>query len=38
MSKQFDIKTYKTYFRLDARWGVVNLQPEMSGILLFGQP
>ena len=38
MSKQFDINTYKTKYRLDARWGVVNLAPEMSGIMLFGQP
>jgi hypothetical protein len=38
MSKQFDINTYKTKYRLDARWGVVNLCPEMSGIMIFGQP
>ena len=38
MTKQFDINTYKTKFRVDARWGVVNLAPEMSGIMIFGQP
>ena len=38
MSKQFDLKTFKTNYRVDARWGVVNLCPEMSGILLFDQP
>lgn len=37
MTKQFDINTYKTKFRLDTRFGVVNKAPEMSGILLFGQ-
>lgn len=35
--KQFDINTSKTFYRLDTFFGVVNLQPEMSGILLFGQ-
>jgi len=38
MSKQFDIKTYETFYRVDARWGVVNLCPEQSGILIFNQP
>ena len=37
MTKQFDINTYKTKFRLDTRFGVVNKAPEMSGILLFNQ-
>jgi hypothetical protein len=37
MTKQFDINTYKTKFRLDTRFGVVNKAPEMSGIILFGQ-
>jgi hypothetical protein len=27
----------KTKYRLDTLFGVVNKQPEMSGILLFGQ-
>ena len=37
MTKQFDIQTYTTKFRLDTRFGVVNKAPEMSGILIFGQ-
>jgi hypothetical protein len=37
MSKQFDINTYKTKFRMDTRFGVVNKAPEMTGILIFGQ-
>ncbi len=37
MSKQVDINTLKTKFRMDIRFGVVNKAPEMSGILLFGQ-
>lgn len=37
MTKQFDIKTMETFFRLDARWGVTMMQPEMAGIMLFNQ-
>ena len=37
MSKQYDINTYKTKYRWDVLFGVVNKQPEMSGILLFNQ-
>lgn len=37
MTKQFDINTYTTKYRLDTRYGVVNKAPEMSGILLFSQ-
>lgn len=37
MTKQFDIETYNTKFRLDTRFGVVNKAPEMSGILIFDQ-
>ncbi|WP_347270358.1 P22 phage major capsid protein family protein [Rhizorhabdus histidinilytica] len=37
MSKFFDIDTLKTKFRVDTLFGVVNKQPEMSGILIFGQ-
>jgi hypothetical protein len=37
MQKQYDINTMKTKYRLDTLYGVVNKQPEMSGILLFGQ-
>jgi hypothetical protein len=37
MQKQYDINTMKTKYRLDTLFGVVNKQPEMSGILLFSQ-
>lgn len=37
MTKQFDIDTLTTKIRLDTRFGVANVQPEMNGILLFGQ-
>lgn len=37
MQKQYDIKTMKTLFRWDCLFGVVNKQPEMSGIMLFNQ-
>ena len=37
LQKQYDINTMKTKFRLDTLFGVVNKQPEMSGIMLFGQ-
>lgn len=35
--KQYDIITSTTKYRVDTRFGVVNLNPEMSGILLFNQ-
>lgn len=35
--KWYDIKTAKTLYRLDTLFGVVNKQPEMSGLILFGQ-
>lgn len=35
MQKQYDINTMKTKFRLDTLFGVVNLQPEMNGIIMF---
>lgn len=38
MQKFYDINTMKTKYRLDTLFGVVNKQPEMSGVLLFGQP
>lgn len=38
MTKQFDIDTLETKFRLDTLYGVVNKQPEMSGVILFSQP
>lgn len=37
MQKFYDINTMKTKYRLDTLFGVVNKQPEMSGILLFSQ-
>lgn len=37
MMKSADINTLKTKFRLDVRFGVVNKQPEMTGIMLFSQ-
>mgnify|MGYP007071587409 CR=1 FL=1 len=37
LQKQYDIKTMKYLYRLDTLFGVVNKQPEMSGILLFNQ-
>lgn len=37
MTKQSSIDALNTKFRLDCFFGVVNKQPEMTGILLFGQ-
>lgn len=37
MQKQYDINTMKTKYRWDVLFGVVNKQPEMSGIILFSQ-
>lgn len=37
MQKFYDINTMKTKYRLDTLFGVVNKQPEMSGIALFSQ-
>lgn len=37
MTKQFDVNTLKTKYRLDTRYGVVCKQPEMCGIMLFSQ-
>lgn len=37
MTKQYDINTMKTKYRVDTLFGVVNKQPEMSGIMLFSQ-
>lgn len=38
MQKFYDINTMKTKYRFDTLFGVVNKQPEMSGIILFSQP
>ena len=35
--KFYDINTMITKYRLDTRFGVCNKQPEMSGLILFGQ-
>jgi len=37
MQKQYDINTMTTKYRLDTLFGVVNKQPEMSGLILFSQ-
>lgn len=37
MTKWFDGATYETFFRLDVRYGVTMVQPEMAGIALFSQ-
>lgn len=38
MQKWYDIDSMTIKYRLDTLFGVVNKQPEMSGILIFGQP
>lgn len=38
MQKFYDINNMNIKYRLDTLFGVVNKQPEMSGILIFGQP
>lgn len=35
--KSYDIDTMKTKYRMDTLFGVVNKQPEMSGIIIFNQ-
>ena len=37
MQKQYDINTMTTKYRLDTLFGVVNKQPEMSGLMIFSQ-
>jgi hypothetical protein len=37
MTKFFNNKTFKIEYRCDTKFGVANLQPEMTGILLYGQ-
>lgn len=37
MQKSYDIKTMKILYRLDIMYGVAMVQPEMCGIMLFGQ-
>ena len=37
-SKWFDINTNTEKFRVDCLFGVVNKQPQMSGVMMFSQP
>ena len=37
MQKFSDINTNTIKYRIDTLWGVVNKQPEMTGIILFSQ-
>jgi hypothetical protein len=37
MTKFFDTKTFETLYTIDGLFGVVNLNPEMNGALLFSQ-
>lgn len=37
MTKFFDTSTFKTLLTFDSQFGVVNTNPEMNGILIFGQ-
>jgi len=37
MGKKFDNSTFKTLYTLDTLFGVVNTNPEMNGVLMFGQ-
>jgi hypothetical protein len=37
MQKWYDINTMSIKYRMDTLFGVVNKNPEMSGILLFNQ-
>ncbi len=37
MTAQIDINTLNVNFRVDAKWGVTMLQPQMAGLLLFNQ-
>lgn len=37
MQKQYDINTMKTKYRLDTLYGVANLQPMMTGVIMFSQ-
>lgn len=38
MGKKFDNSTFSSLYTLDVLYGVVNTNPEMNGIILFGQP
>lgn len=38
MGKKFDNSTFTSLYTLDVLYGVVNTNPSMNGIILFGQP
>jgi hypothetical protein len=38
MQKAVDIKTGQILCRYDTAFGVVNLQPQMNGVMMFSQP
>jgi len=38
MGKKFDNSTFTSLYTLDVLYGVVNTNPQMNGIILFGQP
>jgi hypothetical protein len=38
MTKFFSIDNFKTKYRLDTLFGIVNKQPEMTGAIMFSQP
>lgn len=38
MGKKFDNSTFTSLYTLDVLFGVVNTNPQMNGILIFGQP
>jgi hypothetical protein len=38
MSKKFDNSTFSSLYTLDILYGVVNTNPQMNGVIIFGQP
>jgi len=38
MGKKFDNSTFTSLYTLDVLYGVVNTNPQMNGVILFGQP
>ena len=38
MGKKFDNSTFTSLYTLDVLFGVVNTNPQMNGVILFGQP
>lgn len=38
MTKQTDINTHLTKYRIDVLFGVVNKNPQMTGVIMFSQP